>query len=73
MRRATHVVVDTKDGYTFWAGSDGELFDCTSAAAFAANRNAAMKPEHRSYMVFRLEATTATRQAMQALELARNP
>ena len=54
MRRATHVVVDTHDGYTFWQGADGELFDGTAARAFAAQRNAEMKPEHRKYEVFSL-------------------
>jgi hypothetical protein len=51
----------------FWQGADGELFDATSAARFAEQRNEEMKPEHQLYMVFRLEATTATRQALQRL------
>jgi len=51
---ASHVVVDTHDGYTFWRGADGEMFDAASAAAFAAVRNAEMKPEHQLYRVFAL-------------------
>jgi hypothetical protein len=52
--RASHVVVDGHDGYTFWAGADGALFTEQTAAAFAAGRNAEMKPEHRLYQVFAL-------------------
>lgn len=51
---ASHVVVDGHDGYTFWAGADGKLFDAGTAAAFADQRNAEMKPEHRLYRVFAL-------------------
>ena len=62
---ATHVVVDTKDAYTFWAGASGVPFDYEGAREFAEHRNAEMKPEHRSYRVFRLvevpEADTADR------------
>jgi hypothetical protein len=53
-RHATHVVVDGHDGYTFCRGSDGALFTQDTATAFAANRNAEMKPEHRAYQVFAL-------------------
>ena len=53
-RYATHVVVDTQDGYTFAKGSDGELFGEATATAFAAARNAEMKPEYRTYRVFAL-------------------
>ena len=55
MKYPTHVVVDTHDGYPFWAGADGELFTLESATAFARERNAEMKPEHRTYALFRLE------------------
>jgi hypothetical protein len=55
-RYASHVVVDLHDGYTFWNGSDGELFTAATAAAFAAGRNSEMKPEHRAYRVFALVA-----------------
>ena len=51
---ASHVVVDGHDGYTFWRDADGELFDAGAAMAFANQRNAEMKPEHRSYQVFTL-------------------
>ena len=55
MRYSSHIVVDTKDGYPFWAGADGVLFTRETALAFARARNAAMKPEHRTYALFRLE------------------
>lgn len=54
MKYPSHVVVDTTDGYVFRAGSDGELFTLETAAAFARERNAEMKPEYRTYAVFRL-------------------
>lgn len=54
---ASHVVVDTHDGYTFAKGADGELFDAETAAAFADQRNAEMKPEHQLYEVFALVDT----------------
>lgn len=53
-RVAAAVVVDTKDGYTFWRGSDGVLFTAGTAEQFATHRNAEMKPEHRSYRVYAL-------------------
>lgn len=53
---ATHVVVDTTDGWTFWKDENGKLFNEQSATAFAEARNAEMKPQYRSYKVFRLEA-----------------
>jgi hypothetical protein len=53
-RRATHVVVDGHDGYTFWQGAGGQLFDQAAAEAFAEQRNAEMKPEHRAYQVLAL-------------------
>lgn len=53
-KHATYVVVDTHDGYTFWQGSDGVLFDAETARQFAGQRNAEMKPEHRMFQVFRL-------------------
>ncbi len=52
---ATHVVVDTRDGYTIWRGKDGKLFDRQSARQSADECNAGMKPEHQLYKVFRLE------------------
>jgi hypothetical protein len=51
---ATHVVVDTIDGYTFWQGADGKLFGQAAAEAFASARNAEMKPQFRSFRVFRV-------------------
>jgi len=42
--KASHVVVDGHDGYTFWRGSDGQLFTFETAKAFAEQRNAEMKP-----------------------------
>lgn len=56
---ASHVVVDGHDGYTFWAGADRQLFTAESAAAFAADRNAEMKPEHALYQVFTLAPATS--------------
>ena len=53
-RHATHVVVDGHDGWTFWKDADGSLFTGQTAAAFAGQRNAEMKPEHRAYRVFAL-------------------
>lgn len=51
---ATHVVIDTHDGYTFWRDSEGNLFDQAAAAMFAQQCNREMKPEHRKYRVFTL-------------------
>jgi hypothetical protein len=48
------VVVDTRDGYTFRSGIDGVLFTEEAARSFAGERNAEMKPEHRTYKVFLL-------------------
>jgi hypothetical protein len=36
---ASHVVVDTRDGYTFWKDADGELFTLDTAHRFAMVRN----------------------------------
>ena len=55
VKYATHIVVDTKDGYSFWAGADGNLFTLETATAFARERNREMKFPHRSYALFRLE------------------
>jgi len=54
--QASHVVVDTADGYTFRAGSDGELFTKVTAAAFAGRRNAERDECGRpcTYQVFAL-------------------
>ena len=54
MRYASHVVVDTQDGYMFWVDQDGHLMDAGTAAVFAAVQNGLMKPEHRGYRVFAL-------------------
>ncbi len=62
---ASHVVVDTIDGYTFRAGSDGVLFTEATATAFAAERNAEMKPQYRSYQVFALVPAAGTALAAQ--------
>jgi hypothetical protein len=59
MTYASHVVVDTQDGYTFAKGADGNLFTAATAAAFAAQRNAEMKPQYRSYQVFALTPVPA--------------
>jgi hypothetical protein len=60
MTAASHVVVDTHDGYTWWRGGarhgGGAMFTAETAAAFAAGRNAEMKPEHALYRVFALVA-----------------
>lgn len=56
---ATHVVVDERDGYTFWRDHAGVLFDGEAARGFASARNAGMKPEHARYRVFALVAEDA--------------
>ena len=57
MKYPTHVVVDTTDGYVFSAGSDGKLFTELTVKIFASMRNAEMKPEYQSYVVFMLVRT----------------
>jgi hypothetical protein len=54
MKYPTHIVVDTIDGYVFSANRYGVLFDKEDAVRFARERNAEMKPQHRTYAVFRL-------------------
>jgi hypothetical protein len=54
MTAPTHVVIDTRDGYVYRAGSDGILFTGRTARAFRDHRNAGLKPEHRTYEVFSL-------------------
>jgi hypothetical protein len=51
-RYASHVVVDLRDGYTFWRDSSGRLFTAAEAAAFAAVRN----EDRPDYRVFALVA-----------------
>jgi hypothetical protein len=55
----THVVVDTIDGYVFKGDSLGDLFNQERATAFAAVRNAELKPEFQSYKVFALVAPSS--------------
>lgn len=50
---ATHVVVDTWDGYTFWRDADNELFLHASAIEFANKRNAELARPGQ-YKVFAL-------------------
>ena len=51
---ASHVAVDTRDGYIFWQDSEG-LFDQERAQAFADERNAGMRvPYNTSYQVYAL-------------------
>jgi hypothetical protein len=64
MMHATHVVVDTHDGCTWFKDADGALFTLDTATRFAEQRNAEMKPQHRTYQVFALSSvTTAGREA----------
>ena len=55
MTHATHVVVDTRDGYTFWRNPKGVLFDEHEAVLFAQTRNAGLPPKLRIYHVFALD------------------
>lgn len=50
----THIVVDTRDGYLFGAGSDGIPFNLATATKFTKTRNSNQKPEYRTYEVFEL-------------------
>lgn len=59
---ASHVTVDTLDGYTFWRDANGEMFTGATAQAFAEQRNAERKPEYRSYQVFSLVKCEANHQ-----------
>jgi len=59
VRYASHVVVDTSHGYTFTTSADGKLFTLVTALRFARQRNADMKPEHRTYKVFQLTPVEA--------------
>lgn len=58
-RVASHVVVDTLDGYTWWRDKYGKMFDERTAADFARKLNNECKPEYRTYQVFRLVPTSA--------------
>lgn len=55
MKFPTHVAVDTRDGYVFYRGQDGELFNSDSARKFADKRNAELKQP--TYYVFGLVPT----------------
>jgi len=48
----SHVVVDTRDGYVFWRGGDGALFNKQTADTYAAIQNTALN--HPIYVVRRL-------------------
>lgn len=48
---ATSVVVDTRDGYTFWKDANGQLFNIDTARRFADIRN---ETEWDRYQVFAL-------------------
>jgi hypothetical protein len=53
--RASHVVVDTRDGYIFWRGADGKLFTQETACAYARMAHTYDKKGSRnSYRVFEL-------------------
>lgn len=53
------VVIDDRDGYTFWRGAenDGALFTVDAAQRFAATRNAEL--EHDHYRVYALSEITS--------------
>lgn len=56
---ASHVVVDTRDGYMFWRDRNGKHFDSAGARQFADQRNAeytdpVYKREQPVYQVFAL-------------------
>lgn len=55
-RHATHVVVDGRDGTTFYRDSTGQLLDRGSAETLADGINAGCKPGYRTYRVYALAA-----------------
>src|SRR5581483_12449060 len=50
----THVVVDTRDGYTWAKDGHGQPLTEETAAQMAQAYNDEMKPEYRTYQVFKL-------------------
>jgi hypothetical protein len=58
-RIPTHVVMDTSDGYIWWRTSMDVPMTLVLATAFAHDRNAEMKPEHRTYRVYALTEVPA--------------
>lgn len=55
---ATHVVVDSRDGYTWWRDINGNLFTEETANAWAKMVNDEMIPEARTYVVRALVGPT---------------
>jgi len=50
----THVVVDTRDGYTWFMGEDGRPMVEATAGRFATKRNDELPRERQTYRVFAL-------------------
>ena len=54
-----YAVIDATDGYTYTRGGDGEPFDKTAAAEFAAKRNAEAKPgQEKRHRIYQLNDVT---------------
>lgn len=51
----THVVVDTRDGYTWAFDADAKPFTYHTASKFADVRNSERKPETPPFKLFRLK------------------
>lgn len=57
--RATHAVVDERDGMTWVKDGTGALMDAARARALAGQWNEGCKPGHRTYAVYRLVRHTS--------------
>jgi hypothetical protein len=51
MKMPTHIVIDTRDGWTWARDVDGHPFTETTATLYAALLNDNSKPEYRTYIV----------------------
>lgn len=57
--QASHVVVDTRDGHTWWKDASGQLLTLETASEMAARYNGECKPECRTYAVAALRVLPA--------------